>query len=327
MSAKRRYAVLTTLGLLVVTGLVFYLSGFPGQRSASQRLGPPARVQRFEKEPTISLFINQTGERRELPIEEYVAGVVAGEMWENWPENAYAAQAILARTFTLEFLARGGTRDRYGTDISTDPVEAQAYNPSKITGVIRRAVQRTRGQVLTHDGRYVRAWFHSYSGGQTTTPEEGLGLRGANAPYLRPVKLPANPLVPTEFKSWRAEFTESELRSSLARLGVDVGSIKQIRIRARGPTRRITQVEVIGDGGSRTVSGNTLRLALGPERMKSTLVSTFQFANGRLVVAGTGSGHGVGLSQWDALLMARQGRSPEAILRTFYPGTRIEKLW
>lgn len=327
MSAKRRYATLTTLGLLAVAGLVFYLSGFPGQRSTPERMGPPARVQRFQREPTISLFVNETGERRELPIEEYVAGVVAGEMWEDWPENAYAAQAILARTFTLEFMARGGTRQLHGTDMSTDPVEAQAYNPSKITDVIRRAVQRTRGKVLTYGGRYVRAWFHAYSGGQTTTPEEGLGLAGANAPYLRPVKLPANPLVPAEFRSWRAEFTESELRSALARAGVDVGQVRQIRISARGPTGRVTRVEVAGSGGRRTISGNALRLALGPERMRSTLVSTFQFANGRLVVAGTGSGHGVGLSQWDALLMARQGRSPEAIVQTFYPGTRLEKLW
>lgn len=319
--------MLTTLGLLVAAGLFFYLSGFPGKRSDSGSLPPAARVQRFDREPTVSLFVKETGERKELPIEEYVAGVVAGEMWPNWPESAYAAQAILARTFTLEFMAKGGTRSQHGTDLSTDPEEAQAYNPDNITDVIRRAVDATRGQVLTHDGRYVRAWFHAYSGGQTTTPQEGLGLEGVDEPYLRPVKLPDNPLVPDHFKSWRVELTESELRQALASAGVQVGAIQQVRVAARGPTQRITSVEVIGESGRRTLTGNEFRLAVGANRMRSTLVSTFQFGEGRLVMAGTGSGHGVGLSQWDALLMARQGRSPQAIVQTFYPGTRIEKLW
>lgn len=327
MHSRRRAAALTTLGLLVAAGLVFYLSGFPGERSGSGTMPPPARVQRFDKEPTISLFLNETGERRELPIEEYVAGVVAGEMWEGWPEAAYAAQAILARTFTLEFMARGGTRSLHGTDVSTDPEEAQAYNPARITDVIRRAVEATRGQVLTYGGRYVRAWFHAYSGGQTTTPQEGLGLPGEKQPYLRAIRLPDNPLVPAEFKSWRVEMSEPELRAALARAGVDVGTIRQVQVAARGPTRRITQVRVTGERGSRTLSGNAFRLAVGADRMRSTLASTFQFSGGRLAVAGTGSGHGVGLSQWDALLMARQGRSPQAIVQTFYPGTRIEKLW
>jgi len=120
---------------------------------------------------------------------------------------------------------------------------------------------------------------------------------------------------------------ESELRQALASAGVQVGTIQQVRVAARGPTQRITSVEVIGESGRRTLTGNEFRLAVGANRMRSTLVSTFQFGEGRLVMAGTGSGHGVGLSQWDALLMARQGRSPQAIVQTFYPGTRIEKLW
>ncbi|MEW6046856.1 MAG: SpoIID/LytB domain-containing protein [Bacillota bacterium] len=332
MANRRRYVALTTLGLLAVAGVVFYLSGFPGDRTgpgSQPKDAPeePARVQRFTTEPRISLFVKQTGERRELPIEEYVAGVVAGEMWENWPESAYAAQAILARTFTLEFMGRGGTRSLHGTDVSSDPTEAQAYNPSRISDVIRRAVNRTRGEVLTFNGRYARAWFHSYSGGQTTTPEEGLGVRVTDAPYLRPVRLPNNTVVPAQFKSWRAEFSEQELTSALAKAGIDVGAIQGMRVAARGPTGRITRVDLSGTSGRASISGNGLRVALGPERMKSTLVRTFQFSNGRLVVAGTGSGHGVGLSQWDALMMARQGKTPEQIVQTFYPGTRIEKLW
>lgn len=322
MAGRRRVAVLSTLGLLTLAVLVFYLSGFPDDDSET-----PGKVQHFEAEPRISLFVKQTGERTELPIEEYVAGVVAGEMWENWPESAYAAQAILARTFTLEMISRGGTRSLHGTDMSTDPVEAQAYNPSNITPVIRRAVDSTRGQVIAYNGQYAKAWFHSYSGGRTATPQEGLDIPNSEAPYLRSVTLPSNSLVPSEFRSWRAEFSGEQVRAALAQRGVSVGSIRDVQVASRGPTGRITSVTVIGSDGKRELSGNDLRVALGPEKMRSTLVRTFTFDKDRLVVEGTGSGHGVGLSQWDALLLARQGKSPRQIVETFFPDARIEKLW
>ncbi|HEY8486617.1 MAG TPA: SpoIID/LytB domain-containing protein [Limnochordales bacterium] len=325
MTAARRNA-LTAAVALAVAALAFYLSGWPG-RTPQQLPSEPGRVQRFDREPRITLYDHRSRTRTTLPMEQYVAGVVAGEMWENWPQAAYAAQAILARTFTLDFLAQGGLRQAYGADISTDPEEAQAYNPANITPVIRRAVDSTRGQVLTYGGRYARAWFHAYSGGETTTPQEGLGMSGPQPPYLRPVRLPENPLVPQQFRHWRAEFSTEEVARALARRGVDVGDIQRVQIAARGPTGRITEVEVAGSRGVRRISGNDLRVALGPDRMRSTLVNTFQLRNGRLVVEGTGSGHGVGLSQWDALLLARQGKSPQQIVATFYPGAKIEKLW
>lgn len=324
-SVRTRWAPLTVAAVLAVAAIGFYLAGWPAERSSPP--AQPGRVSRFDREPEVELLIQPSGERRSLPIEEYVAGVVAGEMWENWPQNAYAAQAIIARTFTLELMSRGILRQRYGADVTTDPEEAQAYNPVRITPVIRRAVDSTRGQVITYDGRYARTWFHAYSGGQTTTPQEGLGLSGQPPPYLRPVRLPPNPLVPEAFGRWRAEFAEPEIREALARKGIRVGQIQAMQVMAKGPTGRITEVEVRGSQSTRRLSGNDLRLALGSERMRSTLAHTFAFSGGRLVVEGTGSGHGVGLSQWDALLLARQNQTPQQIVQTFYPGVRIERLW
>ena len=95
------------------------------------------------------MYIKEDDRKEEMPIEEYIAGVVAGEMKPNWPLEAYAAQAILARSFTMEFISRGGTRALHGTDISTDHEEAQAYNADNITPIIRRAVEMTRGEVMT----------------------------------------------------------------------------------------------------------------------------------------------------------------------------------
>ena len=101
--------------------------------------------------------MKDSGQKKQMDVEEYLAGVVAGEMKPGWPLNAYAAQAIVARTFTMEFLARGGTGKLHGTDISTDEKEAQAYNVASITPAIRRAVAMTRGQVLVYKNRYIKA--------------------------------------------------------------------------------------------------------------------------------------------------------------------------
>ena len=55
-----------------------------------------------------------------MPMEEYIAAVVAGEMFPDWPVEAYAAQAIFARSFTMDFIAAGEVKDKYGADVSTN---------------------------------------------------------------------------------------------------------------------------------------------------------------------------------------------------------------
>lgn len=104
------------------------------------------------EEPVVSLYRHGTGERRTIPMEEYVAGVVAAEMDPRWPVEALAAQAVIARTFAVERLARGGVRGVHGTDVCDDPGHFQAYDPDAITPQVRRAVARTRGLVLTYGG-------------------------------------------------------------------------------------------------------------------------------------------------------------------------------
>lgn len=276
------------------------------------------------QEPTVSVFISETGEKRTMPIETYIEGVVAGEMREGWPVEAYAAQAILARSFTMDFLERGGTRESHGTDISTDPQEAQAYNASNVTSAIKKAVQMTRGEVMVYRNRFVRAWFHSYSGGVTASAKEGLAFGGAEPPYLRTVRLPENKFVPADLKHWVAEYPVGAIPSIL---GVNTGSVRQIKVLGKGPSGRATTLRIIGDAGSATLSGPALRLALDPLRVKSTLLTGLRVEGDTLIIEGKGFGHGVGLSQWDALMLAKQGKEPEEIVRTFFKGVEIRKLW
>jgi len=281
-------------------------------------------------EPTV-VVVHRDGRREELPIERYVAGVVAGEMGRlpargqaeeaDWPVEAYAAQAILARSFTMRYWEETG-----GNEIPAEHEQAQAYNPGGITQAIERGVEMTRGEVMVYGDEVVRAWFHSYSGGRTATAREGLGL-DEEPPYIKSVEVPDNEFAPEDVTAWEFSMSLEELRAALAEAGVNVGAIENVRIAERGPSRRVTAFEVTGTNGRATVSGNDFRLAVGAERLKSTLIEDWELSGGRVTARGTGFGHGVGLSQWDAYKMAREGRSPEEIVQFFFDGIEIRRLW
>jgi stage II sporulation protein D len=274
----------------------------------------------------------QTGEKKTMGVEEYVKGVVGGEMGQlpaesggstAWPENAYAAQAILARSFIMEYMDSNP-----GKDTSTNVEETQAYKPENITPEIEAAVKKTRGEVMMQGAKYTKAWFHSYSGGITATAAEGLNYQGKEN-YTKSVKLPENEFVPAERKNWTVTIPLTEVTQALVAKGVDVGAISDLKVTKRGPSGRITEITITGANGTKTIHGADFRLAVGAEKMLSTLVDESGFAvNGsNLTAAGRGFGHGVGMSQWDAYKMAKENKSPEDIVMTFFKNVKIQKRW
>lgn len=305
MFSKNSRAVAAVL--LVVAGAAVYLASCPGpENKLARKLG---------QEPTVTV------QGRRIPIEEYVAGVVAGEMKPDWPINAYAAQAILARSFIMNYLAEHKTEE-----VPTDVQRTQAYKPSQITDVIRQAVRLTRGEVMTHRNRFIQAWFHSYSGGITATAKEGLNFEGPEPPYIQSVRLPDNPYVPKEVTDWEASYSLDQVAALLSQHGVQA-PLTDVEITDKGPSGRATEVTISHAGGQTRLHGSTFRLALDPEETRSTLIREMKVEDGRLVIRGAGFGHGVGLSQWDAFMFAKEGVSPEEIVNRFFRGIEIDKLW
>ncbi|HOQ73169.1 MAG: SpoIID/LytB domain-containing protein [Limnochordia bacterium] len=316
--ARKNQVVVLGLVLVAIASVVMLIS-WSGDDSNI--------VRELEEEPTLTVYVNETGEIKQMKLEEYLMGVVAGEMFPDWPVNAYAAQAIFARSFTMDFVSQGGVKDKYGADVSTSIEETQAYNPAAITAEIRRGVEMTRGQVMTYDNRYVRGWFHAYSGGITARAKEGLDYQEEEPPFTKSVRLPENEYAPEEVKAWEVEYSAGELRNLLAQRGVNVGEITGVEILERGPTERITRLMVKGSQGEQEMTGPEFRLAVDSTKMKSTLVREFSFQDGVLRISGTGYGHGVGLSQWDAFMLAKEGKSPEEIVQTFFEGVTIRKIY
>ncbi|HHY59708.1 MAG TPA: SpoIID/LytB domain-containing protein [Clostridia bacterium] len=307
------------LGLVLACILIFFVLGC--QQAARK---PDAPSEKLGQEPVISLYLHETGETKEIPIEEYLQGVVAAEMDPNWPEEALAAQAILARTFTMKKIEEGGVKE-HGTDASTDVEEFQAYDPERINDKVRRAVERTRGEVVTYQGKYINAWFHADSGGKTAASAvEGLEFRREPAPYIKSVEDPGHAITVPENKSWTATFTKEEVRQAVQKaLGTDPGPVTRVEIVKRGPSGRVTSVKV----NETILSGPALRLALGSEVMRSTLLDEIRVEQAQVVIRGKGYGHGVGMSQWGARALAEQGKKAEEIVRYFFRDVEIEKRW
>lgn len=147
----------------------------------------PERLSKNESGvPMLRVYDVKSETLETLSVEDYLPAVLAGEMAGDWPLEALKAQAILARTFVLQFVSQ--KESMYdGADISTDIKEAQAYDAAGVNARIREAVKETRGEVLNAGGELPYAWFHAHSGGLTARAKERAGLRKGRA-ELHPVR-------------------------------------------------------------------------------------------------------------------------------------------
>ncbi|MDY2871703.1 MAG: SpoIID/LytB domain-containing protein [Eubacteriales bacterium] len=273
--------------------------------------------------PTIIVYDVAERDYKRLNIEDYVMGVLAGEMRNDWPMEALKAQAILARTFVLKFISE--KQSKYdGADISTDISEAQAYVPDQINERIEKAVSETRGQVLSAGGELPYAWFHAHSGGKTELPVEGLDYDQENPSYLRVVESPDSDSAPTTVKNWSATFTANQVARAAKEAGVDVGStVTSIEAGKKSESGRTIYFLING----RRVSAPALRLQLDSTVLKSTLISSVELKDGRVTFTGSGYGHGVGMSQWGAYALALDGRTAEEIISWYYSGVGVATVW
>lgn len=279
----------------------------------------------------LRVYVVEDQQVEERELENYVKGVLAGEMKNDWPLEALKAQAILARTFVLKFVQE--KESQYpGADISTDIEEAQAYDASAVNERIQQAVEETRGLVLSCEGELPYAWFHAHSGGMTEYARAGLGWEKDEPAYTQPSR-GTEPEQLSDAKEnqqlqaaaeWKADFTFAEWTAACQKQGVQVephaGS--QLQISQRGESGRAVTLEIDGQ----SVNATDLRLALGSTKMRSTLLTSLKIENGKVHMAGKGYGHGVGMSQWGAYGMAQEGKSAEQIIKHYFQKVEIAQI-
>lgn len=306
---------------VVVTGCSLFKS--PQKKEIPSPAPAPQKEAIQGSEPEITVYMHETNEKKKMKMEEYVAGVVAGEMKADWPIEALAAQAILARTFTVQAIEeKGGVPDR-GTQASTDIKEFQAYNAKEINDNVKRAVEMTRGMVITYQGKPINSWFHASAGGITAMAKEGLDYKKDEPPYIKSVQSPDD-LAPADVQNWTVSFTKKEIMDVLAKQGKTVSSINSFAIGDKGPSGRATTFVINGD---MRVSAPEVRIGLSSTKLKSLLLDKVEVMGDNVSFTGKGYGHGVGMSQWGANKMAKDGKKPEEIVGFYFKDVTIEKRW
>lgn len=244
-----------------------------------------------------------------LPMEDYVAAVLGGEMPPSFPLEALRAQAVAARTYALnKKLEMLDEPFHLGSSVL-----AQVYGGMERENArTRQATESTRGQVLTFDLEPIEAYFHSSCGGRT---ESGLQALQRDLPYLQSVTCPCGRHPATQ---WSAAITAEELAAALGR-----DAHGEPRVQSRTATGRVRRLQL----GSWSVDGVEFRQRLGYERVRSLLFDVAPDGKGGVLLTGRGFGHGAGLCQWGAKLMADAGKDYREILLHYYPGTELQTLY
>jgi len=267
-----------------------------------------------------------------VKIEDYLKGVIPFEMG-NLPENqieALKAQAVAARSFVMAH-----RKPNEPFDISTTIWDQVYGGVSKTDKVIDKAVESTRGIVGTYNGKIIDAKYSSTCGGITEN-NENIWI-GKRIPYLRSVRDSGwdrkdfcrfSPHYRWERIYDKSEFFEVIRKQIKAFFGKTPNKIEWIRITKRTRTNRVRVIEINTDIGKFYLEKDQIRRLFSDYRgsLKS-LMFQIKVKSSQIVISGKGYGHGVGMCQYGAMEMAKERYSYQRILKHYYKGIRLKKLW
>ena len=325
---QNKFIILTVAVLLIITFAVPSLLVLPfSSEKASGKLDEQLSKKTsgddgewLTKGPAVSVFRSDQKEVEKLPIEKYVIGVVASEMPADFEEEALKAQALTARTYIINQLINQDHEGvPAGADV-TDTVQHQVYKSladlksdwgsdygwklEKVTA----AVKATAGQIITYQNQPITAAFFSTSNGYTENSQE---YWANNVPYLQSVASPWDKKSPKYLTKKTMPISEFEKKLGI-HLGND-GSVGTVTARTSG--KRVGTVEI----GGKTFSGREVREQLD---LNSSDFSWVKKGN-QIIITTKGYGHGVGMSQYGANGMAKEGKTYKQIVAYYYKGIQI----
>ena len=300
-------------GILSVNGASYPLT----ELIAAPVKGGQLRINGSWYHGTARLFVTDTGKLNAVnlvDLEEYVHGVVPREMPPGWPEEALKAQAVVSRTFARYQMEANAARE---FDISATTA-SQVYGGSAAgTDRTRRAVDATRGRILTFNGKPALTYFHANSGGMT---EDARHVWRVAIPYLQSVSDDYSALAPGA--AWTSFLSFEQIRDAMNRNGIKTGQISDVETASQSPSGRAIKLKITHSAGTTVLGGNQFRTITDPAVIKSTLFKSERNPQG-IRFEGRGSGHGVGLSQWGARMMAEGGSPYREILLHYYRGLEL----
>ncbi len=296
-----------------------------GVASSKQEETTPASVLTYK-------LLDKTSDKViDISAADYIKGVVAAEMPADFHEEALKAQAVAAHTYALRTIdkqLKNPSTELKGAYFSTDPGEFQAYMSkeqakafygSKFDAYwekISKAVDSVIDKVAVVNDQPIAAAFHSISGGKT---EGAKNVWGSDVSYLQPVDSPGDKLSP-DYEA-DAVFSSKEVSNKLTSqnktLTLDPDKTKWFTGIKTTDSGTVSQITV----GNSTLTGSQLRSLLGLRSACFTVA--YNKEKDSFTFHTKGYGHGVGMSQYGADYLARQGQTYEQILKHYYTGVEL----
>lgn len=265
----------------------------------------------------------QSGEEQiaEISWEEYFIGVLAREIPDVYEDEFLKAQAVVIRTNLYQALANNEDKVLEEEYLKPEDLEkklggsgfAEKYES------LEKAIEATGNQVLLYQEAYAYTPFHQASNGMTRSAQEVLGAE--QYPYLAPRECPLDKEAEDEMQTVAFTYQDVQKKCQSFLVAVDESQV--------GKTYEFTDFEILSYDsagyvaqmriGDTVCTGDRFRDALSLASSSFSL----QDADGKLRITTTGKGHGLGMSQWTANEMAKEGKNYEEILQYFYEGTNL----
>ena len=323
------------LGYLILFILIiFILPAVMTSRSRTVAVEENNQIQNTVKQATvdnsmkIKLLHTKTNKIEEVNLEDYICNVISAEMPASFENEALKAQAIVARTYTIYKIKHPKHKNADICDSSTccqawiskeDRLDKWKKDESQSNwNKIVKAVNDTKGKIITYNNEPINAFFHANSGGKTETPKEVWG--GNNYPYLQTVATSGE----EGYKQYSSEVTYTfdellkKLKEKYSDIKINFKDKNDVKILEYTNSGRVKTTKF----GNHELSGVETRTILG---LKSANFE-ISMSNEKITFSVKGYGHGVGMSQTGADSMAKDGKNAEEIINHFYTNVKIQNL-
>lgn len=272
----------------------------------------------FTENSSVRIYRTDSKEIEKVPLEEYVVGVLAGEMPINFELEALKAQAVAARSYVMKQMEKNNNKEYDVVDTVMNQVYLDnetllsTWKESYIENInkLKMAVLSTKGEYISYDNKVAEALFFSTSPGITENSEE---IFVSNEPYLRSVVSTwdnSSPIFTSNFTYTLEEFYKL--------LGLEYNKDLNVQIVKKTSTGRIKKIKI----NNQEYDASTVCAKLS---LNSTFFEIIQDGN-KVIVKNKGYGHGVGMSQYGAQGMAKEGYNYEEILKYYYKDIEIKKI-
>lgn len=325
----KKYIITVFLAFAIMTAAPAIVLGTPQKDAENGGLeveidSETAAQNTAEDDGTITVFISADEKSTSLSAFEYVCGSVAAEMPVTYADEALKAQAVACLTNALRMKKSGGVN---GADITDNSATHQGYmsiearrekwggDYEKYEQKLEKAVKAVEGKALYYKGELCIAAFSALSSGTTESAENAWG---ENVPYLVSVQSKCDRLSP--YYSTAVTYDTAQFAECAKALGIDFDETKglsdSVKILEISDAGTVLKAEIRGN----EFTGAEIREAFG---LKSPCFAV-QCGEKSVTFSVSGYGHGVGMSQYGADYMAKQGRTYEEILAHYYKGAKVK---